>query len=384
MKGRERAIALFEGSQTDRVGIFEQTISCSAASAVLGRFAPMGSSSLQYHESLAWLNGEEAHEEFLATLRQDVFDLARTLHFDMLRIPAWRIREKPTRLIDEYTIEYGSRDGAWRVRRYDPEAGQFGIVASSEPPLTSESLAESIRTRYAEFQRTGPRVSADEFAEHVSYQEEAGDEFEVVVNTGGLSIPMQCPYLELVALDPELIGLHLDMQVETTLVRLPILRDLGLRVLWGGGDLADNRGPIYGPRFFHEVVLPRYQRLVSAAHEHGLFYLFRSDGNLWSITDDLFLRAGIDGYGEVDAAAGMDFARLREAYPKLVLWGNVRCDVLLRGTPEDVRRETRYCIDAAGRTGPVFIGSSNSLLHGAPAENILALFETALEYGKLG
>lgn len=383
MKGRERARALFEGRPTDRVGIFEQTISCSAASAVLGRFAPMGSSSMQYHESCAWLRGEEAHQEFLANLRRDVFDLARRLHFDMLRVPAWRIGEKPTRRIDEYTIEYGSREGIWRVRRYDPDVGQFGIIATNEPPLTSERLAESIRARYAEFQRTGPQVSEDDFAEHVWYKEQAGDEFEVVVNAGGISVPMQTPYLELVALHPELIEQHLDMQVETNLARFPILQRLGFRVLWGGGDLADNRGPIYGPRFFRQVFYPRYRRMVEAAHAHGLYYFFRSDGNLWTISDDLFLHAKIDGYGEVDAAAGMDFALLRARYPNLVLWGNVLPTTLLHGTPEDVRRETRYCIDAAGRTGPVFIGSSNSLLHGTPAENILALFDTAAEYGRL-
>ena len=32
---------------------------------------------------------------------------------------------------------------------------------------------------------------------------------------------------------------------------------MGVRVLLGGGDCADNRGPVYGPKVFRDIYLPR-------------------------------------------------------------------------------------------------------------------------------
>jgi hypothetical protein len=125
------------------------------------------------------------------------------------------------------------------------------------------------------------------------------------------------------------------------------------------------------------LVLPRLQRITRRSHEAGLFCLFRTDGNLWSIGDEFFAASGIDGYGEIDVDAGMDPVEVRRRYPKVTLWGGLSCGRLLRlGTPEQVRAETRRVIEGCGRLGLIF-GSSNSLIHGTPVANVLAMVEEA-------
>ncbi len=152
---------------------------------------------------------------------------------------------------------------------------------------------------------------------------------------------------------------------------------LGLRLIWGGGDLADKNGPVYGPRFFRDVVLPRYCRLAGEAHRLGMKYLFRSDGNLWCIADDLFATSGVDGFGEIDHDAGMVLRELVGRYPDLTCWGNVSCGLLRTGTPEEVRRAAEEIVELGRRTGRVILGSSNTVLPGTPPENYFAMWQVA-------
>ena len=81
---------------------------------------------------------------------------------------------------------------------------------------------------------------------------------------------------------------------------------------------------------------------------------------------------------EVDYDAGMHFDKLRRRFPEMVLIGNVSCDLLCRGTFDQVVHRTRECIDAAGPR--VIAASSNSILHGTPVDNVYALFDTAKSY----
>jgi uroporphyrinogen decarboxylase len=49
--------------------------------------------------------------------------------------------------------------------------------------------------------------------------------------------------------------------------------------------------------------------------------------------------------------------------------------VLPHGTPGDVRREVRRCIETLGRSGGYIVCSCHNIQAGTPVENILALVE---------
>ena len=128
----------------------------------------------------------------------------------------------------------------------------------------------------------------------------------------------------------------------------------GCTVVAMGGDVSCDKGPFLSPRMYHEFILPAIQRHVRLIHEAGARAVYTSDGNHWLIKDDLFFNSGVDGYKEVDKAAGMTWPRLiaEGVYGRVCILGNLDArHTLCHGTPEDVRREVIECL-RYGQTGP--------------------------------
>ncbi|MGQ9681445.1 MAG: uroporphyrinogen decarboxylase family protein [Anaerolineae bacterium] len=143
-------------------------------------------------------------------------------------------------------------------------------------------------------------------------------------------------------------------------------------------DIAYKNGPIFSPAWLRKHWLPRLKALNEAWHTRDTYCLFHSDGNLFSVLDDL-VAAGIDGLNPLEVLAGMTVKAVRERYPRLFLTGGVDVSQLLCfGTPEEVRAACRENIAAAGGRG-YFLGSSTELHWEVKLENAIAMFETAWE-----
>ena len=190
-------------------------------------------------------------------------------------------------------------------------------------------------------------------------------------------MPLNEEWLTACALVPELVGEYLKAQAHLGCLQLESLSKLGVRIVWGGGDLADKNGPVYGPNFFKRYVLPCYKLIAEKAKSLGLKYVFRSDGNLWSITDDLFMEAGIEAYGEIDYDAGMRIPELQERYQHLTCWGNVSCALLRLGKPSEIKEVASQIVERCKERGRLILGSSNAVLPSTPPENYFALLEAA-------
>jgi len=211
-------------------------------------------------------------------------------------------------------------------------------------------------------------------------QELLGEESVVRIGQVSISIPRDEAWLEATILRPDLVGRCLDLHVERAERVLIPLASLGFRYFFGGGDFAGNRAPMYSPRVFRELLLPRLQRICAACHRCGAYYLFASDGDLWSVADDLFGQSGVDGYYEIDSRAGMDLRRLRERFPQLILIGNISSHMLHRGTREEVVQQTLGCLQEARRSKGIVVGISNLPMPHTPIENVLAMLETIRQY----
>jgi hypothetical protein len=83
----------------------------------------------------------------------------------------------------------------------------------------------------------------------------------------------------------------------------------GCEVVAMGGDVSCDMGPFCSPRHYHDFILPAIQEHVRVIHQAGALAVYTSDGNHWPIRDDFFFGSGIDGYKEVDKAAGMTMAK---------------------------------------------------------------------------
>lgn len=380
MTGRERITAAFEHRPTDAVPFFEQAFASDVASALLGREAFTGTTMLHYQEAVAWSRGDEAHAEFEQRLFGDLLDLADLLGFDMLPIP-WRRPERPTRRLNEYEFLYGDPEGDHELWRYDPNAKTYfraarcAALPEPEDPNELEPLVE--RAERAAERATVPTIPADDWRLRLRAARPALE----VIGIGWLAIPLQPIWLMACQLRPDLVARHLEAQLHTSCLTAEAWAALGFRVAWGGGDLADNHGPIYGPRIFRELVLPRVQRYTARLHELGCWYVYRTDGNLWPIADEFFHQAGIDGYGEIDYDAGMSILDLQPRYGERVTFnGDVPCGSLLhRGRPAEIREFVLRRREAFAASGGWILGSSNSIVPGTPPDNVLAMLQAARE-----
>jgi uroporphyrinogen decarboxylase len=155
-------------------------------------------------------------------------------------------------------------------------------------------------------------------------------------------------------------------------------------VCWGD-DISHQGGPMIRPEMYREIVKPRHRRLVEAIRavtQAKIF--FHSDGSVyWAIGD--LIDVGIDILNPVQVgAANMDTQRIkREFGDHMCFWG-AGCDsqhVLPVGTPAQVREEVRRRIEDLAPGGGYVFAPIHHIESEVPAENIVAMYEAAREYG---
>jgi len=342
---------------------------------VLGREAYVGGGIQQWREACALWQGPEAHAEFIERSFQDALAVSLAARQDMIRPEYWRYPVKPTRRLDEHTFLYGDPEGLWEVRRFDPLSEMFQVVDKSpRPPTTIEDLERLVEQSEKELERYNP--SRASFETYARAQDTRGEEYAVAGAGVGVGIPQTAEWLMAMVMRPDLVARYLDVTAACAERNAAVMADIGIRYLRGGGDFAGNSGPMYSPRAFHELVLPRLQRVSEACHKVGCYHLFASDGNLWPVADDLFGRSGVDGFYEIDRLAGMDLRLLRERFPRLTLLGGLASQTLHLGTRDDVVAQALDALESARELQGVIVGVSNYPVPGTPPENILAMLET--------
>ena len=156
-------------------------------------------------------------------------------------------------------------------------------------------------------------------------------------------------------------------------------------VIMIGDDLAGQSGPLFRPSFYRQIIKPRHKRLVQ-------YIRSRTQAKIWYHTcgacveylPDL-LDNGIDILNPVQiSAAGMDPAGLKSRFgQRLAFWGGAidAQHVLASASPDTVRHHVRHNLEAWKPGGGYVFNNVHNIQAGVPAENIVALFDAAYEYG---
>jgi len=381
--GRERIRAAFEGRRPDRVPLFEQSIAATFSSRVLGREAHTGMGELHVAEVESWLSGgEDLHERFVERLHRDLVAVVRALELDAIRLP-WRFTRRPARKLRAHDYEFGEpgRPGH-ALMRYSPGSATFSEVGDASGDAGDmDALERQVAGQRAAWDQVRNQPPDPAGFQWVRWMRRECPDLALATSHGFISIPPHPDWLMATALRPDLVEAHLDMAVEQFLRDLPALKEIGVDFLHAGGDLASNAGPMYSPQVFRELLLPRLRRITDECRRNGIFYVFRSDGLLWPIGEDLFAASGVDGYGEIDIAAGMDPLLVRERYPRLGLLGAIECgELLTNGSSEAVYQEARRQVEGLKPGGRHILGSSNSVNFMVPPENYRAMVRAARDF----
>ena len=147
------------------------------------------------------------------------------------------------------------------------------------------------------------------------------------------------------------------------------------------GDLAYNSDTLMSPDHYRKFIKPYQHALCEVAHKKGVPIIKHTDGNAWSILDDL-VEVGFDGIHPVQPQC-MEIKKVKEHLKgKCCVLGNIDCSFLLPfGTEEEVIENVKDTIRRAAPGGGYILTSSNSIHPGCKGENVISMFRTAMECG---
>lgn len=152
-----------------------------------------------------------------------------------------------------------------------------------------------------------------------------------------------------------------------------------------GDDIGFQNGPMVSPALYDAVIAPRQRRLFRALRETAPAALFyHTCGSILPMIPRL-IDMGVQILNPVQvSAAGMDTAVLKREYGRdICFWGAVDTQqVLPMGSPEEVRAEVRRRIDDLTDGGGYVLAAVHHVQHGVPPQNIIAMCDETLEYGR--
>jgi uroporphyrinogen decarboxylase len=164
-------------------------------------------------------------------------------------------------------------------------------------------------------------------------------------------------------------------QISCRFVKL--MADVGAHMVSSGDSPA---GPsMISPAMYEEFAVPYENRVAEYAHECGVPYLLHICGDTTVILDQ-FVALKIDAI-ELDYRTDIQKAHDLLKESSVCFFGNVDpSGILARGTPEDVRQETRKLLERFADTSRFVLNSGCALPSTAPEENLKMFVKTCREF----
>jgi uroporphyrinogen-III decarboxylase len=156
---------------------------------------------------------------------------------------------------------------------------------------------------------------------------------------------------------------------------------------WGiaADDSGTQRREFIRPDLWAEMMKPHYSRLCAWIHKNTRWKTFlHSCGSVYHLIPH-FIEAGVDILNPVQTSAeNMEPQRLKKEFGgKIVFWGG-GCDtqtVLNKATPEEIREHVRERIKIFSPGGGYVFNQVHNIQPNVPADNIIAMFDAAYEFG---
>jgi uroporphyrinogen decarboxylase len=152
-----------------------------------------------------------------------------------------------------------------------------------------------------------------------------------------------------------------------------------------GDDLGSNHGPLISPDKYRLYYKPFHARMWHLVKELApdVRILLHCCGGIEPLLEDL-IEAGLDAVNPVQISArGMQLDALKSKYGgRITFWGG-GCDtqtILPHGTPDQVRAHVRGQLEIMQGNGGFVFQQVHNIIGRVPVENILAMFETVIQY----
>ncbi len=149
-------------------------------------------------------------------------------------------------------------------------------------------------------------------------------------------------------------------------------------------DFGTQKSLFLSVDMFRQLVMPHYQRGLEWIHSNtDMKVLLHSDGAIYPLLPSL-VEMGIDILNPVQTSAvGMDPVKLKKEFgDHLTFWGgSLDCQKTLPyGTQEEVISEVRRHVEVFAPGGGYVFTSVHNIQANVPPQNVIAMYDTALEY----
>jgi uroporphyrinogen decarboxylase len=279
----------------------------------------------------------------------------------------------------------GTREDMWGVRRMPVSHGTGVYQEICHYPLARAQGVEDLERHrwpqvdWLDYASLAPQVERLNQREQYAIILGNGNIFETAWYLRGLE-QMLVDCLVRPAFVAALLRRIADFYIAYFTAALTEARGL-IDVAFTADDVATQRGPLLSLELWRRLLKPEHARLNRTLHDLGVPVVYHSDGAIAPFLDD-FVEMGIDALDPVQLSAdGMDPAELKaRARGRLCFHGGVDVQATLPfGTPEQVRRRSRELIATLGQGGGYIFGPAHAIQEDTPVENVLAMFDTALD-----
>ncbi|MFQ5872604.1 MAG: uroporphyrinogen decarboxylase family protein [Dehalococcoidia bacterium] len=274
---------------------------------------------------------------------------------------------------------------AWKRAENGPYINKMGPFQEEEP-----SLADLERYPWPDPELPsrvqGLRESARKLHEETDY---------AVVLSIGNGVVALCQrlrgfteWMEDLVLQPAMAEAMMEYVTEVIVgVTRAALREAGpyVDVVWFADDLGIQDRPFFRPELYRSKIKLYHRRLVDTIKsDSAAKVVLHTDGAVYPLIQD-FIDIGIDAINPVQVSAkDMDTKCLKAEFgEQMGFWGGIDTQhVLPFGSPDDVVEEVRRRIGDLAPGGGYVLASVHTIRPEVPPENILAMVESALKYGR--
>jgi uroporphyrinogen-III decarboxylase len=155
-------------------------------------------------------------------------------------------------------------------------------------------------------------------------------------------------------------------------------------IFFFGNDFGSQTGPLLDDLLFRRFIFPHIKNIVNLGRDFNLKVMMHCCGGIRDLIPAI-IETGVDALHAVQPSCyGMELAELKKEFGNHMVFNGCidSHHVLIDGDPESVKKQTKAVLDIMMSGGGFIAGASHdTILEETPVENVLAMFDTILEYG---
>jgi uroporphyrinogen-III decarboxylase len=302
------------------------------------------------------------------------------------------------------TAPYLDQNGR-EVAPFGIERGGVGYGMALSHPLANASIGEMKEYPWPDPNRVDlsflhPKVSVEtdnyETDNYPSLHRPTQDWFDHYAILGGDWSPFWHDVIDMVGMENLFIRMYTEPEWAHAIYDLVfdyyyavnerIFSEVGdlIDIFFIGNDMGSNNGALIGTDLFAEYLQPKFRKMADLGHAYKSKVLLHCCGGFRELMPQI-IESGIDGVHAIQPSCyGMELKGLKKDFgDKLLFNGCIDSQfVVIEGTPDYVRQETRKTLETMMPGGGFVAGASHDfLLEETPLENVLAMFDTVQEFG---